>query len=715
MKAAFFSRICSWSDSRQLVAIRRGFLLLLPLVIIGALSSTLSSILEPWLSPNSQLVTVQQFFQQAGTIIFGIVPFCLTMTVSYSYAILRSGNPMDEPVLPFVPSIIGVLSFLVMVAPFGNNALNCAFFGTRFLFPALLVAIVSVEIFYLFQRLFRHRWGYLVSDADPVLPSVLSSMLPGLLTVSVFIGARALLGVDGTPLLAALDGIMLRLFGLFDSELLRALLFNLLDHALWFLGIHGNNMLMSIEEHYLIAATSANAAAVAANAAPSMVFTKGFIDVYVFMGGSGTSLALLIAILFNWRGSQQAKLARIGLLPALFNVSELIVFGLPVVLNPVFLIPFVLVPMTLVLTSYLACISGWVPMVYEPIHWTTPLFMGGYVAAKSWHGIALQIINLLIGALLYSPFVRLARFQSIERRKNNLGNLLETIAKQTLNQSSGILERRDDIGIQARQLASALRDAIKRNLLSLAYQPQVDVNGAVVGVEALVRWNYYPFGWVPPNIMVNLAEEAALINDLGEWVLRTACAQASLWRDSEELHGIIMSVNVSPTQLNDPAFTAKALSILSKSGLAPGDIELEITEGRTVAHNEQTATTLRQLADQGFRLSIDDFGMGYSSLLYMRRFDIHAIKLDGSLTREVLTNPGCQEIIGTIATLCKNKSIRIIAEFVETDSQRAMLEELGCTEFQGYLYSPPLNASDCSNYIVNKNRTANALAAKPTL
>jgi EAL domain-containing protein (putative c-di-GMP-specific phosphodiesterase class I) len=166
-----------------------------------------------------------------------------------------------------------------------------------------------------------------------------------------------------------------------------------------------------------------------------------------------------------------------------------------------------------------------------------------------------------------------------------------------------------------------------------------------------------------------------------------------------------MAVNLSPLQLEDPALLQHVERCLARYRLAPSDLELEITEGHRVSNSEVSGRNLAALNALGVPLAMDDFGMGYSSLLYMRRFRIDAIKLDGSLTREVTNNASCREIIASVGQLCRGQQVRMIAEYVETEEQRDLLRELGCNGFQGWLYSAALGADACRVY-VEKNRAA---------
>lgn len=704
--------IAQLEESQHLSAVRRGFLLLLPLVMIGAVSLVLGNLALPESLIRGPLPAWQGVFLHAGDAVFGLVSLCLTMTVSHSLAAQRQTDCCHD-VQPMMPAIVALLCFLVLVAPFDGNS-EGSLFGPHFVFPSLLVAIGATEIFLRLAAGRRSRWGWIAHDADPIFPCILHSFFPAFFTIGVFLVARLILGLADKPLMTLFENMLLALFDPLQSGLARALLFNFISQLLWFVGIHGNNVLAPIEQHYFQTAEMANAAVLATGGQPVEVFTKSFLDIYVFMGGSGTSLALLIAIFIHWRGSNQNRLARVGLAPALFNVSELAVFGLPVIFNPAFLLPFIVTPLALTIISYFACASGWIPVVRESLNWTTPFGIGGYLAAQSWHGAILQFLNLFVGVLIYSPFVRAAQKHTFKERRRDFQRLLDALEESCLNQHSGILERRDPVGSQARRLANDLRYAVSRGEIQLMYQPQVDQQGSVVGLEALLRWEYGAFGRIPPNIVIALAEEANLICRLGDWVIDEACGQLRQWRSEGVARGVVMSINISPTQLNEPGFADRVLLILSRHALPAGAIELEITESRTIAHNETTAQTLEQLARSGIRLAIDDFGMGYSSLLYMRRFVIHGIKLDGSLTREVQSNPSCQEIIRTIAHLCRKKNIRIIAEFVENEEQRTLLEALGCSEFQGFLFSKPLPPAECADFVRSRRSQAVSKARQGT-
>jgi diguanylate cyclase (GGDEF)-like protein/PAS domain S-box-containing protein len=241
---------------------------------------------------------------------------------------------------------------------------------------------------------------------------------------------------------------------------------------------------------------------------------------------------------------------------------------------------------------------------------------------------------------------------------------------------------------------SKLRLALERKELFLVYQPQVDLaSGNVVGAEALLRWRHPELGLVPPAKFITVAENSGLIVPFGEWVLRTACAQARQWQD-QGLPPLPVSVNVSAVQFRQERFLEVVQRALDDSGLAPQYLELELTESVLLSNGEATLSVLKQLGRMGLRLSIDDFGTGYSSLSYLRHFPVYKLKIDRSFVRAVTINPDDAAIITTIINMAKSLNLKVLAEGVETEEQMFFLRTHHCDEVQGYYFSRPLAAAD---------------------
>ncbi len=248
-------------------------------------------------------------------------------------------------------------------------------------------------------------------------------------------------------------------------------------------------------------------------------------------------------------------------------------------------------------------------------------------------------------------------------------------------------------------LESNLRHALERKELLLHYQPRVDLEtGRITGVEALLRWQYPDLGLVSPSQFIPLAEETGLIIPIGEWVLRTACAQNKLWQ-SMGLSPVRVSVNLSARQFEQRNLVETIGRVIKETGLDPNYLELELTEGLIMKNAEITIATLRSLHEMGIQISIDDFGTGYSSLSYLKRFPIHALKIDQSFVRDIITDPDGTVIVTAIILLAHSLKLKVIAEGVETKDQLDFVRSLKCHEIQGYLFSKPLPAEEMTRLL----------------
>jgi diguanylate cyclase (GGDEF)-like protein len=241
-----------------------------------------------------------------------------------------------------------------------------------------------------------------------------------------------------------------------------------------------------------------------------------------------------------------------------------------------------------------------------------------------------------------------------------------------------------------RELEADLRAALAEDAFELHYQPQVDLcSDRVTGCEALLRWRHPLRGMVSPADFVPVAEETGLIEEIGQWVLRTACAEAATW----PVH-IRIAVNVSPVQFRSETLPLKVAAALADSGLDPRRLELEITEAVLIADDDAALATLDQLRALGIHIALDDFGTGYSSLQYLQRFPFDKIKIDRSFVKEVTRNSSSASIIRAVVSIAADRTMITTAEGVETAQQRETVQNLGCTQMQGFLFSAARPAQD---------------------
>lgn len=240
-----------------------------------------------------------------------------------------------------------------------------------------------------------------------------------------------------------------------------------------------------------------------------------------------------------------------------------------------------------------------------------------------------------------------------------------------------------------RALEYALRRALDKDEFRLFYQPQICLRtGSIVGVEALLRWESPTRGLLTPYHFISALEEFGLIDEVGEWVLMTACKQIKAWHDMD-FEPMRVSVNVSAQQFEDPMFVDKVRAALDATKLPPEFLELELTESSLMADAAVAGGLLREIRDVGVRIAIDDFGTGYSSLTYLHEFPLNVLKIDKNFVQNVESNERGGPISKMIIGLGQNLGLEVVAEGVETESQREYMRQHGCDIAQGYLYSRP--------------------------
>jgi EAL domain-containing protein (putative c-di-GMP-specific phosphodiesterase class I) len=250
-----------------------------------------------------------------------------------------------------------------------------------------------------------------------------------------------------------------------------------------------------------------------------------------------------------------------------------------------------------------------------------------------------------------------------------------------------------------------LHRALENDELELYYQPKIDLqSGSLIGAECLIRWQHPELGLVPPSHFIPIAEDTGLITSIGEWVLRTACAQSRVWLDSG-LSAVRMAVNLSPRQFHSRNLVATVGEILEETKLPVQLLEVEVTEGAIMTDIDRTISTLHALSEMGVRIAVDDFGTGYSSLAYLAQFPLDVLKIDQSFVRDVVDRSDVACVVTAIVGLAHSLELEVVAEGVEKREQLEFLRALGCEEIQGYLSGRPLTASEFENLLKRDNES----------
>ena len=472
------------------ISIRQGFIVLMPVFMTGAASLMILYFPVPFIQEYINTLWGGQFSSFLNLVFestFGLASVFLLITVSYKY----SANITHESgIINILSSIVAIGSYIALIGikpeisagDAGQPALFLTSLNVQSIFSALVCSILSTWIFLLLVKKTSAVYDFTEFSVDLDYRNALNSLIPMLMTISVF----ALTSVTISFLFdaASFNDLIHKLFVTPFEKLGRSvwsgLLILFMESLLWFFGVHGSNAFESVNVLMF-------------SDVQGEIVTKTFFDVFVLMGGCGTSISLLISIFLFSKLKVQKSLGKCALLPVLFNINEIIVFGLPIVLNPLMFIPFITVPLVSFSVSYLAVIIGIVPAVKTSVIWTTPVLFSGFIATGSIRGMILQLFTITLGVLIYAPFIKMGnRIQVL--KADNLVREMSVLVKKSLDKgrSTNLFKRDDYLSKAAKELAFELRKSIEKNEIELFYQPQHDNSGLVVSCEALLRWGNMP-------------------------------------------------------------------------------------------------------------------------------------------------------------------------------------------------------------------------------
>lgn len=679
-------------NSCALGAIRQGMIMMIPLLVVGYLCAMLVNLPVPAYQRFMQSLCggrVREVFQCVYASVNDFFSVFLVIATSVSYAIVkRRKKGIYESTGNVIILVIITLAAFAGYEGIQYDDFSIEMFSNMHAFSGLLVALISSEMYYAMKSRGLFQMAGQGMNTDSVYIEAIEGIGPAVIIIGFFSLLHqffsVVFGVDGLQEL--MEQMFNHILAPMQNGLGAGLIVIFLTHGLWFFGIHGHNMLDTvIKQHFTDVAAG--------------IFSKTMQDVFVLMGGAGAMLCLVIAILLFAKKKGVRNLAAMAAPTVVFNISEIVLFGIPVILNPIFLLPFIFVPVINFLITYGAMYFGIVPHVMSEVDWTTPILLSGYQATGSWRGAVLQIVCLMAGVLVYCPFVRLYEEQSERRIVRDVKRLVAEMQKEEENNSIGIFTKReDDLGHVARVLASELVEAVRNRELYLMYQPQVNCAGNCIGVEALIRWNHPELGFIYPPLIIQLAKEKHILHKLEQFIFQEAAATAAKIKPlvSSEFK---VSVNITNESLEWKGIEKCIADVVKKYEIPNEWFCLEITEQDALSTSIDIADKIKRLKEKGHKFLIDDFGMGHTSMMYLQTNYFDVVKLDGSLTRDILNNERNSDIIGSIVYLGKSLHFKIVAEYVETKEQRDELERLGCNAFQGYLYSKPLKLDQLMEWI----------------
>lgn len=393
-------------NQRHLVAIRDGFITIMPLTIVGSLAVLVNNLPIKFYQNALDAIWKHETWTQWGGNVwgatFGIISLLLAFTIAYHLAKSYDKDGLSAGVISF--------STYLTFGTFGEGGLTGLTTGTGGIFIAIIIALLSTE---LFCKLTGNP-KLLIKMPNGVPPAVSKSfaaLLPAIITIGLFALVRTIIsaGFDIPDIVGSFYSAVQEPFMGLTNSWVAALLLAFIPTFLWTLGVHGANIIEPFMQTINLPAIEANVKAISSGEIAPYIVNKPFFDAFINMGGSGTTIALIIAIfIFARKNKQYNTVGKLSAAPGLFNINEPLLFGLPIVLNPVLFVPFILTPMVNVTIAFFATKWGFVPAATVSPPWTTPPIINGFLATQSWQGAALSIVLIVVAVCIYLPFISMA-------------------------------------------------------------------------------------------------------------------------------------------------------------------------------------------------------------------------------------------------------------------------------------------------------------------
>jgi len=670
------NKLSIWLTSAQ-----QGFILILPVIILGSIAL---SILQ--LPPLSSSIAKQQNLLQLASWLYQssytVMALILTLGVSYK---LNSFYKIHYQLhySSIINTIISMVCFIGIIAiDYGNDAFD--FLGVESIAKAIITAIISTELVVLFYNNKYQRFSFLQFEVDNEIHTAIRACFPAILVPFLLLTLYSVTLANNN----AFSYLIPHLIGEVDSQLglsvIQGIGFIIINQMVWLLGIHPSAVIEINPE--LIYSTSNTA-----------VYSRHFFDTYAHIGGSGSTLGLIICLLFS-KNTFHKKLGGYAAIPSLFNINELLIFGLPIVLNRYLILPFILTPLITNNIARALMEMGYLSLDPSLTSWNTPVLISGYLSGGI-AGTATQFVLILIAASIYWPFVKKYEAKINSQQQYTIEKMIQDLCDPELNFHT-LLKQQNPLAKFCHKLQLDLKNQLGDEYFSMHYQAKVNTLKTITGSEALIRWQHPELGNIPPCIFINIAETDDYIHTIGSWVQERCMKDMQLMNRAGIKH-LQIAINVSPLELTQPDFFNNFIARIEQYGIPFNDIELEITESQRLQLTDNIIEGISMLSNKGISIAVDDFGMGYTSLKYLSSFKVNTIKLDGCIVKDVLNSNIIKEVIRSLTSLTVSIDGKLVAEWVENEAQFEQLTQLGCDQFQGAYFSMPIKRDDFIAYYFN--------------
>ena len=630
------------------------FLDLLPLVVIMA-SITLLGVIINLVTPDQHWLWLQQLIIMHG-FLEKIFPILVCMTIASYYATAYS--------VRVTHAIVGSLVTFALVQVFIYQGFSVALTTWDSLYNINIILSPLAVIICLRFILTPFGLDERTVSLDSNTLIVVRSILPMLLGVGLASLLLASLNLLSIPVIDALTGLVDSV-----SDTTKNMSRTLALHLMWLTGLHGSNSFDLIFNTEFMS-----------NTYLAGLSHEQFFNLFVVYGGSGSCLSLIIALILLQKDKHTKNLTRIALPMVIFNINEVLIFGLPIMFNRILCIPFVLVPLVNFSLASVILQHSQVMINPDGLHWATPALLNVYWASHgNWNLVWLQIGLIVLGVGLYWPFVkRFLKITDVPRSVMSVHQQFNIAGLLNNAEYKGFETKQDDYWNYRMQLFEDIR-TIEKNKLELLYQPVICVNsGRCVSLEALLRIRTKNGELLPPTFMSSF-EQSGLAPAIDWWV--TQDVKSTLLMHQGPTPDI--SININPQTL---AFSSAVKHIAKTFTGLP--VRLEIIE-RAFLDVEKYQDNISHLLDSGIHISIDDFGVGFSNLSQLAMGVADLVKIDRSLILQLHTQQG-QTLFSQVCTMCKNLDLTIVAEGVETQIQYNYAVQAGVNMVQGFFFSEAL-------------------------
>ncbi len=669
-------------------SIKKGIMITYMIFLFGSVARLLYIL--PEMSAGGVLATWQNSLIPAAMDLLissteGCISLFLVISISYYYA--RSQR-LRNPLLLLMAVTTATITFVMGSQVIGGSFYSQELFGVSCIALAVVNGIGTTWLFTTAANYLIKRGKLSDIGVESSLRISWMSVIPMLFTLIIAAMLYTILSrtISQKNLYDLSIEALIMYFRTTESELLNGLMYVFLLNFSWISGFHGGTLLTPVKDVIFNPAS----------ADVNLIISQGFIETFAQMGGSGAVLCLLLAMRSVPGSRAQYKKLRGSLTFVPFNISELIVFEYPIIFNPIIMIPFLVVPLLATCIAYWATALGIMPVVHVTSSWIIPAGFSGWYATGSLSGVIVQVISLVCGTLIYIPFVKLYNRFLEEKESRILELLVKNFQAHEQDGIPMLLLSRSDVGGQiAKAVAKQLRADIENHRIPIYYQPQMDNNDKPVGAEALLRWRYQGKLLYPPFVLA-IAREDNLHNALA------LESEEVIAKDLVDIHNKIgiplhISMNLMADQVDDVLFIRNLVERIKHQEISEY-IYLELTEETALTGLKNLDNNISFLAENGISMAIDDFGMGQTSLNYLRENKFEYVKLDGSLVKCLQSQPRCSEIIASIVNLGESLQFQVIAEYVENKVLKDQLMELGCKIYQGYYYSPAIPVDELVEY-----------------